>query len=162
MGADLNRIAVVGTTGSGKSTFSRRLSGALGLPHIELDALFWKRSWEQTTDEEFFAAVSAAVSQPRWIVDGNYSRARHIIWSKATTHLARLSPQKNLSSLALADGPSNLDARRDLQRESRDVLGSLSQPEVDSPLGSPERSSSHRRLSSSAEVGVFSPLRSPV
>src|SRR5262245_7866572 len=85
MGADLNRIAVVGTTGSGKSTFSRRLSGALSLPHIELDALSWKRNWEQTTDEEFFSAVSSAVSQPRWIVDGNYSRARHIIWSRATT-----------------------------------------------------------------------------
>src|SRR5262245_36023374 len=85
MRPDLNRIAVVGTTGSGMSTFSRRLSGALGLPHIELDALFWKQNWEQTTDEEFSSAVNSAVSQPRWIVDGNRSRARHIIWSRATT-----------------------------------------------------------------------------
>jgi adenylate kinase family enzyme len=35
------RIVVAGTTGSGQTTTARQLSLLLGLPHIELDALFW-------------------------------------------------------------------------------------------------------------------------
>ena len=39
------RIAVIGTSGAGKTTFSRRLAAALSAPHIELDAINWGAHW---------------------------------------------------------------------------------------------------------------------
>jgi len=39
------RIAVVGVTGCGKTTFAAALAAALDLAHIELDALHWEPDW---------------------------------------------------------------------------------------------------------------------
>ncbi len=36
------RIVVVGTTGSGKTTLAAQLALIAGCPHIELDALHWE------------------------------------------------------------------------------------------------------------------------
>jgi adenylate kinase family enzyme len=41
----MKRINVIGTTGSGKTTFSKELSTALGIPYVQLDELFWKPNW---------------------------------------------------------------------------------------------------------------------
>ena len=38
--AEIERINVIGTSGSGKSTLSRSLSQSLGLPCIEMDAVY--------------------------------------------------------------------------------------------------------------------------
>jgi adenylate kinase family enzyme len=37
----MRRVAVIGGTGSGKTTVSRRLAQRLDVQHVELDALFW-------------------------------------------------------------------------------------------------------------------------
>jgi adenylate kinase family enzyme len=85
-GADLGRrIAIVGTSGSGKTTVARRLAAALDLPHVELDALFWRPDWRQAHLDEFRSSVSAATGGDAWICDGNYSRARDIILPRAET-----------------------------------------------------------------------------
>lgn len=36
------RIVVIGSTGSGKTTLANQLAHTLNLPHIELDALHWE------------------------------------------------------------------------------------------------------------------------
>jgi len=77
------RIVVVGTSGAGKTTFARRLSQATGLPHIELDGLHWLPNWTPRPKEEFIARVREAASEERWIVDGNYSAVRDLLWSRA-------------------------------------------------------------------------------
>ena len=79
------RINVVGTTGSGKTTVAAEIAQRLDLPHIELDALFWKPDWGQTPDDEFLPRVDAATRGDRWILDGNYSRTRPIVWPRADT-----------------------------------------------------------------------------
>lgn len=81
------RVAVVGSSGSGKSTFARRLGAALGLPVIELDAINWQAGWRDlnTHDPEDFARrVDLAVATDRWITDGNYSRVLPAILARAT------------------------------------------------------------------------------
>jgi len=77
------RINVVGTTGCGKTTFAAALAERLGVPHIEMDALFWKPNWEQTPDEEFFPIIDEATRGDRWVLDGGYSRTRAITWPRA-------------------------------------------------------------------------------
>jgi adenylate kinase family enzyme len=79
------RINVVGTCGSGKTTVAKSLAGLLGVPHVELDALFWRSGWGEATDPELRAAVSEAAAGDAWVIDGNYSRVRDLIWPRADT-----------------------------------------------------------------------------
>jgi adenylate kinase family enzyme len=79
----LQRIVVVGTTGSGKTTLAGRLSDRLEIPHIELDALNWGPNWTMRPADEFRANVDQATSDDSWVVDGNYSRARDMLWTRA-------------------------------------------------------------------------------
>ena len=79
------RISVVGTTGSGKTTVARTISNRLQLPYIELDALYWEENWTGVSDQVFRERVEMAIQADRWVVDGNYSRIRHLVWARADT-----------------------------------------------------------------------------
>ncbi|MHC4470117.1 MAG: P-loop NTPase family protein [Planctomycetota bacterium] len=82
---DLHRVAVIGTSCSGKTVFAARLAGVLGYPHVELDAIHWGPGWTEPTTEAFRAAVAEAVAGDRWVVDGNYGRVRDLVWPRAGT-----------------------------------------------------------------------------
>jgi adenylate kinase family enzyme len=84
MSSNLERIIVVGTSCSGKTTYAKRMAAILGHPYIELDALHWLPDWVERPREEFQALVSTAVSSHRWVIDGNYKTVRHLIWPRAT------------------------------------------------------------------------------
>ncbi len=80
----MNRIVVIGSSCSGKSTFSQHLAIKEKIEYIELDQLHWLPDWEERLDEEFRQLVSEAISSESWVVDGNYSVARDVIWPRAT------------------------------------------------------------------------------
>jgi adenylate kinase family enzyme len=80
----LQRVVVVGTSCSGKTTFARKLAQTLGLAYIELDAIYWKPNWCARPLEEFRALVEKAIAGENWVVDGNYSKVRELIWKRAT------------------------------------------------------------------------------
>ncbi|MDQ4075200.1 MAG: adenylate kinase [Chloroflexota bacterium] len=77
------RIVVIGTSGSGKTTLAQKLSHCLDLPHVELDALHWEPDWQMAPIEQFRQRVRRAVADESWVVDGNYSKVRDVIWSRA-------------------------------------------------------------------------------
>jgi adenylate kinase family enzyme len=66
------KIAVVGTSGSGKTSVARRLAERYGVPHVELDALHWGPNWTPCPTDEFRACVEEALSSPGWVADGSY------------------------------------------------------------------------------------------
>ncbi len=70
----MNRIAIIGCPGAGKSTLARRLQEQTGLPLYHLDNLWWKPDRTHITREAFDAALADILKRPAWIVDGNYSR----------------------------------------------------------------------------------------
>lgn len=78
------RIVVVGSSCAGKTTFTRKLAQALGLTPIELDAIYWKANWCPRSIEEFRPLVEKAIAGESWVVDGNYSKVRDLIWKRAT------------------------------------------------------------------------------
>jgi adenylate kinase family enzyme len=82
---DLTRVAIIGTSCCGKTLFARRLAEALGQSHVELDALYWGPSWTSTAPSTFYALVASALASDRWVVDGNYSPVRELVWSRATS-----------------------------------------------------------------------------
>ncbi len=81
--AHARRFAVVGSTGSGKTTFARELAQRLAVPHVELDALHWGPDWTEVDDELFRKRTSDATSADAWVVDGNYHQVRDIVWVRA-------------------------------------------------------------------------------
>jgi adenylate kinase family enzyme len=70
----MQRIAVMGTTCSGKSTLARALARRLDLPCLELDTLYWGPGWSQPEAEDFRGRVEPFVRGEAWVVDGNYTR----------------------------------------------------------------------------------------
>jgi adenylate kinase family enzyme len=81
---DLRRVAVIGTSCVGKTTFAAALAAQLQAPHIELDALHWRADWVPAPTAAFRAAVATAVATERWVSDGNYGSARDLVWARAT------------------------------------------------------------------------------
>jgi adenylate kinase family enzyme len=97
-----SKIAVVGTTCSGKTTVARRLAEQHGVPHVELDALHWGPGWSEPTAEDFRARVEESLAVDGWVADGGYhgklgdlvlERAELVVWLDPPlwTILGRLS-----------------------------------------------------------------------
>ena len=81
----MRRVAVFGTTGSGKSWLAERLAGQAGLRVIELDALYWGRDWQPAPLELFRHRVERETVGDGWIVVGNYGQVRDLVWKPADT-----------------------------------------------------------------------------
>ena len=79
------RINVVGTSGSGKSTFAKSLAEILAIPYFEMDAIVWEPDWTFPEDNELFSKLSAALEGESWVLDGNYTRTLPIKWEDVDT-----------------------------------------------------------------------------
>lgn len=74
------KINIIGTSGSGKSTFGRKLAENLSLPFLEMDAIFWGPDWTSPDDKELFSKLTSALEGENWVLDGNYTRTLPIKW----------------------------------------------------------------------------------
>lgn len=93
----MERIVVVGSSGSGKTTTALAIANKLALPHLEMDAIMHADGWNSATDEEFGQALREFVAQDRWVVDGNYTShgTTEIVWPRADTFVW-VDPSKRL------------------------------------------------------------------
>lgn len=81
----MNRVVVIGSGGSGKSTFSRELGRVTGIPVIHLDREYWRPGWEETPKDEWKARVADMLEGERWIMDGNFGGTREMRMQAADT-----------------------------------------------------------------------------
>jgi adenylate kinase family enzyme len=90
----VNRISIVGNSGSGKSTMARALGARLGVPVLELDSLFHQAEWTPLPTLDFQGRVREFIgTHPRFIVDGNYPAVLPDVWAAADT-VIWLSPSR--------------------------------------------------------------------
>jgi adenylate kinase family enzyme len=83
----MQRIAILGCSGGGKSTLARDLSQRLSLPLVHLDALHWLPGWIERDDAAFRALQAQAVAGDRWVIDGNYTQTLDLRLPRADTIL---------------------------------------------------------------------------
>ena len=84
----MQRVLVIGCSGTGKSTFALALGKRTGLPVIHIDHLFWQPNWVQVPRDIYLARLEQAVARPQWIIDGlnastfnlRIPRADTIVW----------------------------------------------------------------------------------
>jgi len=81
----MKRINVIGTTGSGKSTLAMALAKQLDYPYIQMDQLFWKPNWNESSDDELFPKITKAIAGDVWVLDGNYNRTNQLKWERVDT-----------------------------------------------------------------------------
>jgi adenylate kinase family enzyme len=85
---------------------ARELSKRLGLPYVELDAVFHQPGWGELPVEEFREIVAERAAGDGWVIDGNYSKVRDLVWQRADTvvwlDLARALVMRRIISRSLA------------------------------------------------------------
>lgn len=80
----MRRVLVVGISGSGKTTFARRLSERRGLPFHEMDELALGPGWSTPPDLE--ATVDRITREDSWVFDSyGYTQVRDVLWARADT-----------------------------------------------------------------------------
>ena len=81
----MKRINVIGTSGSGKSHFSKLLAEQLNIPYIEIDAIHWLPNWEHLETQELLDKLKALLEKEAWVLDGNYSKTNPMKWQYVDT-----------------------------------------------------------------------------
>ena len=81
----MDRIAIIGCGGSGKSYMSRSLGILLGITPVHLDGLCYDQDGKPLDKEQFAALQRDLVTAPRWIIDDNYASSLPIRLQAADT-----------------------------------------------------------------------------
>ncbi|REF00528.1 AAA family ATPase [Thermomonospora umbrina] len=81
----MQRIAIMGCGGSGKTTIGRQLADLLGTHITHLDAIYYDDQWNKMDAEKFAAVQEELVAADRWVIDGNYAGTLPIRLKRADT-----------------------------------------------------------------------------
>ena len=66
------KIAVIGCSGGGKSTFSKQLAEITGIPLYNLDRIYWLPDATHLERPAFIKKQKEIMKTDCWIIDGNY------------------------------------------------------------------------------------------
>lgn len=64
------RILIHGSAGSGKSTFSRKISKILGLDTIHMDKEYWNPNWQKPDPVTWHEHQMSIYERESWIIEG--------------------------------------------------------------------------------------------
>ena len=121
----MNRVNVIGTSSSGKTTLAIGLAERLGVPYIELDALHWEPNWTEAPNAVMRERVRSAIDGEAWVVDGNYSAVRDLVWGRADTVVWLDLPLPTILARYARRTVRRLATRQELWSGNRERLGFL-------------------------------------
>ncbi len=121
----MRRISVVGNSGSGKTTVATAIAGALGVPHLELDAVFHQPNWQPLDREVFRDRVAEFIAGDGWVVDGNYNAVQDLIWQRADTVVWMDLPRRQIMRQLLARTLRRMLMRTELWNGNTEPLRNL-------------------------------------
>jgi adenylate kinase family enzyme len=121
----VQRVSVVGNSGSGKTTFAAELARRIGAPHLELDSVFHQPGWEPLPAEEFRVRVAAFTAGDRWVVDGNYSGVLDLVWPRADTVVWLDPPRHRVMRRIVGRTLRRVFSRAELWNGNREPWGNL-------------------------------------
>ena len=74
----MEKIIILGPSGTGKTTLSRLLSDKLHIPVLHLDTVYWLKDWKHLDKEPFHHKMMTYFqAHNQWVIDGNYTNNRH-------------------------------------------------------------------------------------
>jgi adenylate kinase family enzyme len=121
----MRRVSVVGNSGSGKSTLARALAARLAVPHIELDGIYHQPGWTPLAEEDLVRRVGEAAAGDSWVIDGNYSAVRLLIWARADTVVWLDLPRRLVMRRIIWRTVSRVISRAELWNGNREPWGNL-------------------------------------
>jgi adenylate kinase family enzyme len=121
----VKRISVVGNSGSGKTTLGRALAARLDVPFVELDSIYHQADWAPLPREQYRQRVAAIVAGDGWVVDGNYSAVRDLIWARADTVVWIDLPRARVMRQLLTRTLARTLSRRELWNGNREPMDNL-------------------------------------
>jgi len=68
----MNRMVIIGSSGSGKSSLAREVSRMTGVPVIHLDLMFWRADWKPAPVGEARERFTKVLRGEAWIVEGDF------------------------------------------------------------------------------------------
>jgi len=113
---------MVGTSGSGKTTVGRKLAARLGVPFIELDAIFHQPGWTELPRAEFRSRVQGMTDGDAWVLDGNYSSVLDLVWARADTVVWFDLPRAMVMRQLIPRTVGRMLSRRELWNGNRESL----------------------------------------
>ena len=75
------RVLVAGTSGAGKTTLAAAVGRTLGLPHVEVDALFHGPGW--VPRPSFVEDVERLAAGQAWVTEWQYDAVRDLLAARA-------------------------------------------------------------------------------
>jgi len=76
-----SRVLVAGASGAGKTTLAARIGALLGIPHVEIDALFHGPGWVPRPG--FVDDVTRFAATPQWVTEWQYGSVRPLLAERA-------------------------------------------------------------------------------
>ncbi len=131
--AQVQRISVVGNSGSGKTTLAASLAAALDVPHLELDAIYHLPGWQPLAGGGVPGPVADFITGDAWVVDGNYSKVRDLVWRRADTVVWLDPPRPAVMRQLMGRTLSRMARRTELWNGNRESCMNLFRPTRRSP-----------------------------